>query len=70
MNAPDQKTDWKFYLDELKSEECICGMPKPSGRSFCYHCYKSLPRHMQRALYQRIGDGYEEAYEEAVEWLT
>ena len=60
----------KFYIDELRSEECLaCGRPKKRGQSLCYHCYSSLPHHMQQALWQRIGDGYEEAFEEAVSWL-
>ena len=65
---PDKDT--QFYLEELKSEECFCGKTKKSGMSFCYKCYSSLSKDMQRDLYQRIGDGYGEAYDKAVEWLT
>ena len=61
--------DWKFYIDELNSEECICGKEKVPGNSFCYTCYKSLPLRMREALYQRLGCGYEAAYDKAVEWL-
>lgn len=60
----------RFYLYELQSEECQCGRAKKPGRSFCYKCYSSLPRETQRGLYSRIGAGYEEAYEEAVAWLS
>jgi len=60
----------QFYIKELRSEQCQCGRPKKPGRSFCYWCYSSLPREMQRDLYQSIGDGYEAAYEEAVAWLN
>ena len=60
----------KFYFDELKSDGCHCGRPKKSGHSFCFKCYRSLPGHMQTDLYQRIGDGYEEAYDAAVNWLS
>ncbi len=63
-------SDRRFYLDELASDECFCGRGKQSGRSFCYGCYKSLPPEMQKALWQRMGDGYEGAYDEAVAWLT
>jgi len=45
------------------------GRPKKPGRSFCYVCYKSLPREMQSDLYRHVGDGYGEAYDKAVEWL-
>ncbi len=62
-------SDKKFYWQELQSNECLCGYYKKPGRSFCYSCYKRLPRHMQVALYQRIGCGYEEALDEAVKCL-
>jgi hypothetical protein len=63
-------SDTKFYIKELMSDECQCGRLKQHRRSFCYKCYTSLPKHMQRDLYQRMGDGYEEAYDEAVHWLN
>lgn len=59
-------TDKKFYTAMLKSEECLCGREKRANNTFCYKCYKALPGDMQGALYQRIGDGYEEAVDEAV----
>ncbi|MDY7035541.1 MAG: hypothetical protein SV375_05180 [Thermodesulfobacteriota bacterium] len=61
--------EWKWYVDELMSEQCLCERPKKRHHSFCYRCYRSLPGDLQRALYNRIGDGYEEAFEEAVKWL-
>lgn len=61
--------DMQFYLTELQSEECMCGKGKQKGKSFCYHCYSSLPREMQRDLYRHIADGYGEAYDKAVVWL-
>ena len=61
--------DFNFYLTELQSNECQCGRGKKSGKSFCYICYNKLPKEMRNPLYQRIGDGYEEAYEDAVEYL-
>lgn len=59
--------DTQFYLDELMSEQCFCGRHKKPRHSFCWPCYSSLPRHLQRALYDHILilEGYEEAYEEA-----
>ena len=62
--------DIKFYIDELLSKECRCGRTKKKHYSFCYHCYKSLPFGMQRDLYFHVGDGYEEAYEAAVRYLS
>jgi hypothetical protein len=58
-------TDRKFYIDSLTSEECLCGRKKKSGMTFCYRCYKSLGRDMQKDLYQRMGDGYEAAVDAA-----
>lgn len=63
-------SDTKFYLDELKSEECQCGKSKRSKMTFCYLCYSKLPKHIQRDLYKRIGNGYEEAREEAATYLA
>jgi len=78
-------TDWKFYADELMSEECWCGREKRRHYSFCWRCYRKLPADLQKALYRKIpaclpsavrqawlsgrGEGYEDAYEEAVKYL-
>lgn len=64
-----KNSDIEFYVDELGSEECFCGRIKKSGRSFCYPCFSSLSPELKRDLYQRIGSGYEEAYEAAVAYL-
>lgn len=69
MKKIEIEKDKRFYVSELESEECQCGKPKKSGYSFCYGCYSSLPFEMQQALWKRIGQGYEEAYEEAVQFL-
>jgi len=61
--------DMRFYLDSLMSNGCLCEGKKQRGHSFCWRCYNELPAQMKRALYRRIGDGYEEAYEDAVTWL-
>ena len=61
--------DAVFLLKELKSNECACGSYKKEGNSFCFRCYRGLPNDMQKALYNRFGNGYEEAYDDAVGWL-
>ncbi len=61
--------DLKFYIDLLKSEECLCGRTKQARKAVCWSCWKALPQEHQKALYRRIGQGFEEAYEEAVQWL-
>ena len=62
--------DRQWILDQFKGEECQCGRAKKPNHAFCYHCYTSLPRHMQQDLWQPFGRGFEAAYEEAVQWLN
>ncbi len=61
--------DFKFYLKELRSNECRCGRNKQPGKSFCFNCYKRLPWDMQRALYRYLHEGYPQAYDEAAAFL-
>lgn len=61
-----QKTD---LVRELLGTLCACGSPKTSKRTFCLTCYRALPHGEQVALYKRVGNGYEEAYEAAVKTL-
>lgn len=43
--------------------ECLgCGKSKPTNNAFCRGCYHSLPSDMKRALWQRFGSGFEEAF--------
>jgi len=51
---------------ELLGTKCRCGRAKRSKQTFCFACYSALPLKTQRALYRRMGEGYEEAYAEAV----
>lgn len=56
----------KEALSDLFGRSCSgCGLTKRADQSFCYRCYKKLPKRLQRALYQRIGDGYESALGES-----
>jgi len=57
-------------MAELMGMTCRCGRPKRSKNTFCSACYAALPKAMQRALYQRCGHGYEEAYAAAVVELS
>ena len=61
--------DTKFYIQELRGEECACGRSKKSRFAFCYTCYKLLPADMAKDLWNYMGDGYEEAYDAAISWL-
>lgn len=49
-------------LDMLSAKRCVCLNPKPAGRSFCAFCYRALSPEMQRSLYKRFRQGYEQAY--------
>lgn len=50
---------------ELRSRVCACGSPKSARTTFCGKCFYALKRDMRKALYNRIGNGYERAYGEA-----
>jgi len=58
-----------FYYQELMRDQCFCGATKKKRYSFCYPCYHKLPGEMKSGLWLEIGEGYEEAYEEAVKFL-
>ena len=62
--------DRKFYIEVLKGNGCQCGRPKYRGKALCFHCYKLLPRDLQADLYKSIGNGFEEAYEQAISYLN
>ena len=61
--------DRLFYLSELKSNECFCGKTKKTGYSFCFYCFKELSSDIRKRLYDKVGSGYEEAYDDAIEYL-
>ncbi|HEY7184331.1 MAG TPA: hypothetical protein VIC84_23045 [Blastocatellia bacterium] len=48
---------------------CECGNAKGRKMSSYRSCYYKLPRQMQRNLYKRAGEGYEEAYDAAMKYL-
>jgi hypothetical protein len=55
----------------FRSTTCpCCGRMKQSSNAFCYKCFKSLPPSLQQALYQRFGEGYEEAFAVALAALN
>ena len=58
-------------LRGLGSTICeACGNRKQAKMSHCRTDYFALPRAMRNALYQRYGEGYEEAYEASLAWLA
>ena len=58
-----------FLFYEFNSNQCYCGNKKKPKTTFCYPCYSLLPKDMQWALFKKLGDGYEEAYDQAVKYL-
>lgn len=64
-----EKRDKLWYIREFRSNECTCGNTKRPGSAFCYGCFMKLPYTYRMATYQRMGEGYEDAYENAVQWL-
>lgn len=54
---------------ELKGTQCRCGKRKRARQTFCSDCYYRLPRNLRGALYQLVGQGYEAAYQAAVDYL-
>lgn len=65
-----EEKDRRFCIEALKSEECQCGRPKQRGRSVCFKCWQKLPDDLRRALYRKIGAGYEAAYDDACRFLN
>ncbi|MBI3654141.1 MAG: hypothetical protein HY231_24175 [Acidobacteria bacterium] len=56
-------------IEELQSNQCVCGERKKSGNSFCHLCYFRLPPKMRQALYRTFSDGYAEDYDAAKDYL-
>jgi hypothetical protein len=56
-------------LTELAGGACRCGSAKKPRQAFCKSCYQRLPRLRRVALYKRVGEGYEQAYAAACEYL-
>ena len=63
MSTPQQERC--ELVKELCGVVCFCGAVKGARQTFCRHHYRSLTRPLRRALYDRLGDGYEEAYDAA-----
>jgi hypothetical protein len=61
----------RLIVQSLRACECpACAGAKKPGMSFCRSCYADLPVNMARALYKRVGQGYEEAFDHAVRKLA
>lgn len=70
MKNKTKVKDYMFYIDVLKSEECQCDREKRKKFALCFKCYQKLPSYKQSGLWRKIGNGFEEAYDSAVEYLN
>lgn len=59
-------TIWQIFVG-LRCE--ACGGAKRKYNAFCTACYYRLPRALRRSLYQRFGEGFEEAYRVSIAWF-
>ena len=64
--SADRRQAW---IEFMATECCVCHAAKRPKNGFCSNCYFTLPRAMQRALWQTFGDGYEETHAKARAWL-
>lgn len=53
----------------LGGTQCACGKKKGEKMSHCRKCYYQLNPEERKALYNRVGEGYEEAYLHSLEVL-
>lgn len=63
------EVDWKFYQDQVDSDQCACGRTKKMGFPFCVKCYRSLPEYLQEDCAFGMHKGLPEAYEAAAKFL-
>lgn len=70
--STDRESPWekrRRYLEMLTSTTCQCGASKTPRHSFCKSCFEKLPDRLRLSLYDRIGSGYESAFEESCKTL-
>lgn len=59
--------DAHTLIESLRSDLCpACGNPKKPAQTLCKGCYFKLPAKLRSGLYDRVGDGYEEAFAAAM----
>lgn len=57
-------------LESLRGVVCPGCLGRKGGmKSFCGSCYRKLPMKQRHDLYNRMGDGYEEAHDTAMKIL-
>lgn len=54
----------------LYGAECPrCGRAKKALQAFCKDCYFRLPKPLRNGLYKRLGAGYTQAFNRALDYL-
>lgn len=61
--------DTNQAIEILKSKQCRCGKAKGYKTAFCRDCYYALSPGIRKALYNRVGFGFEQSYELAARTL-
>lgn len=70
LNIPLDSVTARHLVASLNSDLCpACGGSKAPAQTFCYRDYRRLPKAMQMALYNRLGNGYEAAVRAAMQRL-
>lgn len=63
--------DQRDLIRSLKGTVCpSCGSRKKNHQTLCIGCYRLLPGSLKSSLYDRIGEGYEEAFAKAMDHLS
>lgn len=70
MSAPDVRAIQRLMITELGGLKCRCGRVKVPRQTFCRACYFKLPPENRRALYAKVGAGYEVAYVRSCRYLA
>jgi hypothetical protein len=60
----------EVWADFIATKCSACGGYKVKMNAFCRRCYYRLPAPMRQALWQRFGEGFEEAFEAAKRWFA
>jgi hypothetical protein len=59
----------KASLELLAGKFCVCGAVKAKKTAFCGTCYHALPEDLRQGLWALVGNGFEAAYESAIDYL-
>jgi len=58
---------WKLFFGKICPS---CAGVKRKASALCKACYYALPENLRAALWSRFGWGYEQAFDEAMQFLA